>query len=717
MSATTVNSAPVTGDARAKTLPGLHPNHYRELQASGLTDETIQSAGIYSEARYDALSQILNRRRWPKRCAPAWVIPFRTPDGRETGYARVKPDNPRQSGDKPVKYESPRDRTNEVYFPPGMNGATENPVVELLITEGEKKALAAKQFGFPSVGLVGVFGWKDGRSEALLPALERIAWNGRLVYIVFDSDAADKPEIQGAETRLAALLANKGAKVLVARLPNGPPSEDGKPTKMGLDDYLVARGAVELRKLLAAAEEPAKPDALSIRRKASDADPATVAERILKAETVDELPRLRFWKGSFWFWKAGGYRARSNAEVRAGVVRNMNASYKGVTGTVVSNVIEQLRAQAMLSYEIEPPAWIGKPPRHWKPSDILATETGLVDLPTLVAGGDYLLPPTPRYFCPVALDYGFALDAPKPMEWLAFLDSLWPDDPESIETLQDWMGYCLTPDTTHQKILMLIGPKRSGKGAIARVLRALIGTANTCGPTLASLATHFGLWPLVGKTLAVISDARLGGRTDSFVVVERLLSISGEDALTIDRKMLEPITTTLLTRLMLLSNELPRLIDQSGAVSSRMVLLSLSRSFYGQEDRGLTARLLTELPGILLWAVAGWQRLQERGHFLQPASGEELIGELNNLTSPVGQFVRECCEVGPACNILSDDLYKAYTDWAEKHGRKYVEDDAGFGRALRAVVPMLQKARQRVSGDRAYVYGGVALKTDSSNGW
>ena len=38
------------------------------------------------------------------------------------------------------------------------------------------------------------------------------------------------------------------------------------------------------------------------------------------------------------------------------------------------------------------------------------------------------------------------------------------------------------------------------------------------GPTLARLATNFGLAPLLGKPLAVVSDARLGGaaRTQSW---------------------------------------------------------------------------------------------------------------------------------------------------------------------------------------------------------
>src|SRR5262249_61592822 len=128
----------------------------------------------------------------------------------------------------------------------------------------------------------------------------------------------------------------------------------------------------------------------------------------------------------------------------------------------------------------------------------------------------------------------------------------------AIATLQEWFGYCLLPDTSQQKILLAVGPKRSGKGTIARVLRGLVGIENTAGPTLAGLGTNFGLWPLLGKTLAIISDARLSGRTDAAVVTERLLSISGEDAQTIDRKNRSHVTCHLPTPFVILTNQLPQ---------------------------------------------------------------------------------------------------------------------------------------------------------------
>ena len=98
----------------------------------------------------------------------------------------------------------------------------------------------------------------------------------------------------------------------------------------------------------------------------------------------------------------------------------------------------------------------------------------------------------------------------------------------------------------------------------------------------------------------------------------------------------------------ILTNELPKLGDASGAIASRFIVLRLIQSFYGQEDLSLTRKLLEEAPGILLWAIAGRDRLAARGYFVQPASAKQAVEELSDLASPVGAFVRERCMVGPA---------------------------------------------------------------------
>src|SRR5262249_41615717 len=128
-----------------------------------------------------------------------------------------------------------------------------------------------------------------------------------------------------------------------------------------------------------------------------------------------------------------------------------------------------------------------------------------------------------------------------------------------------------------------------------------------------------------------------------------------------------------------------------------------------QEDHGLTDRLLAEMPGILLWAIAGWQRLQERGRFRQPQSGEELLAELEELSSPVAAFVRECCCVAPSLTVSVEEIYGRWKEWCTQQGRDKPGTAAVFGRDLLAVVPTVQKIRPRQGEERYRAYQGIGL--------
>lgn len=371
--------------------------------------------------------------------------------------------------------------------------------------------------------------------------------------------------------------------------------------------------------------------------------------------------------------------------------------------TTVKAALDTIKTHVHLPVTVTPPLWLDGGADRPDPREMLAFKSGSLHIPA-----DEFYSPTPALFTTSALEFDYDANAPAPARWRRFIDELWGEDPESIELLQDFFGYALTPDTVQEKILLVVGPRRSGKGTIGRVLTQLIGASNVVGPTTSSLAGPFGLQPLIGKSLAIVSDARFAG--DSIpIVVERLLAISGEDAVTVDRKYLGSVTMKLPTRFVFLTNELPRLSETSGALAGRFIALRLTRSWYGQEDTRLTDDLLTELPGILLWALDGWRRLRQRGRFIQPASVQDAIRDLEDLASPVGAFVRECCVVGPGQRAWVDDLYAAWGRWCSQDGRTIVTVKQTFGRDLRAAVPGIV-CRQNRPADRRF-YEGIGLQT------
>jgi putative DNA primase/helicase len=244
------------------------------------------------------------------------------------------------------------------------------------------------------------------------------------------------------------------------------------------------------------------------------------------------------------------------------------------------------------------------------------------------------------------------------------------------------------------------------------VLTALAGRDSVAYPTLASLQTNFGIAPLIGKTLAFITDARLGTRSDQAAITERLLSISGEDAQTIDRKHIDAWTGRLSVRFTILTNELPHIADASGALISRLIVLVLLNSFYGREDPGLTVRLLTESSDILNWALVGYRRLRQRGYFVQPASGREAIADLETLASPIKAFINDDCVVEPGQTVSVELLYQAWRLWCDKLGRKPGTKQI-FGRDLRAAIPGLKTTHPRDGDARERNYEGIGLRSNS----
>lgn len=193
----------------------------------------------------------------------ALQLPYFDFHGRPTKFYRLRylevPPGFAGTLKKPQRYVQAPGTLNECYFPPLLDKpwgrVLASPTEALLITEGELKAAAATRLGFPTIGLGGVDVWRSAKRKLpLLPQLEAINWKGRPVVVVFDSDSVANPDVLRAQRQLARALLERGAVPTVARLP----PEHGK----GLDDFLIARGAEGLEKVLKSAQAFEDSDAL-----------------------------------------------------------------------------------------------------------------------------------------------------------------------------------------------------------------------------------------------------------------------------------------------------------------------------------------------------------------------------------------------------------------------------------------------------------------------
>ena len=447
-------------------------------------------------------------------------------------------------------------------------------------------------------------------------------------------------------------------------------------------------------------------------------NPLAVARRLLPDwQTEDGHLVVRRWRGSWMRWTGTCWRELDEAQMRARMYERLEYAVYSAPGKdgqpeqrdwaptkqKISNLLDALGAVTLLPTEADAPAWIDQGADEQDRSPIVACTNGLLRIRDRA-----LLPHSPAFFNLVSVPYAYDPEATAPT-WERFLTQVWPHDPEAVNALQEWFGYVLSGRTDQQKILLIKGPSRSGKGTIARVLKELVGRENLAGPTLAGLGSNFGLSSLLGKPLAVISDARLSGK-DGGQVVERLLTISGEDTIDIDRKFRDPWTGKLPTRLMILTNELPNFGDSSGVIARRFVVLNMTVSWLGREDTALTDRLATEMPGILNWALEGLARLERTGRITEPASSRESVVIMQDTASPTSAFVRECCTIGPDCAVPVDTLWAIWREWAEDNGVRAVGTKQMFGRNLQSVVPQLHRARPRDQyGRQVPTYTGITL--------
>jgi hypothetical protein len=261
----------------------MDPDILADLATSGLIPEDInaQAAGPPELAAVKVSSS--NAR--------GYKIPYYTLEGQPLPFYRVK------LFDQHPKYKQPRNSENYVYYPPDLLGAlgemmvARDPPYFLLLTEGEKKAAAAVKVGIPAIAFSGVDSWRTktftvpdeskmetsifGKTKQVrirLPStdidfvenltlaqgmkelIDLLIRRDLNAIIVYDTDATTdkggvKSQVQRAAATLGYELRFRGVPFTHIRqliLPN-----DGiKLEKVGLDDFLVAKGKDTLQKLI-----------------------------------------------------------------------------------------------------------------------------------------------------------------------------------------------------------------------------------------------------------------------------------------------------------------------------------------------------------------------------------------------------------------------------------------------------------------------------------
>jgi P4 family phage/plasmid primase-like protien len=237
-------------------------------------------------------------------------------------------------------------------------------------------------------------------------------------------------------------------------------------------------------------------------------------------------------------------------------------------------------------------------------------------------------------------------------------------DLAAVGFFQEFAGYCLTTDTSHEIALWLTGKHGGGRSTILAGLDAMLGPRAGVLSLSDIERSNFALTNLPGKTLVTATEQpgtfmRGGGILNAI--------ISGEP-IQVDVKFKDPMTIIPRCKIAWAMNEVPRVGNPDDGLYRRVKILSIPEIPEKQRDPQVKEGVKAAGAAILNWALDGLERLRARGYFEVPEKVSDATEEFKQDNDVTGLFVDEMCIKSPEFWEGSSNLYTRYSEWAKDHG-------------------------------------------------
>jgi putative DNA primase/helicase len=251
--------------------------------------------------------------------------------------------------------------------------------------------------------------------------------------------------------------------------------------------------------------------------------------------------------------------------------------------------------------------------------------------------------------------------------------------------------------------LLLVGSGANGKSTFLNTVRELLGQENTESKPLHKFGGRWATADLQGKIANIVDDLSEGSLSQSGVAVFKRLV--GDDTVTAERKREDPFTFKPDAKHLYACNKVPdvsKLVtDTDTAFWRRWIIVEFPEYFPPQSrDPTLEDRLTTDesLSGILNWAIDGYTRLMNQGHFTNiETTADEMRRLWQSWGESVDEFIIECLTPDPdAENISTTAVNETYEQWCRREGKhaephrstitrkiKNASDDFGYSQSVR----------------------------------
>lgn len=616
----------------------LAQNHIDELKLTSAIGSDVIKARGYRTVTDRAVLAALGFAG-SQQLVPALLVPYFDIYG-QNGVYQAKPQNPRadKKTGRPVKYESIANQPPVIdYNPIQPREWLQDKTKRLWIVEGAKKAdshitkLREAGVDEPVLCIIGVWNW--GKDDKLDPAFNDIAITGREIVVVPDGDIWSNENIKLACARLKGKLGQKrAASVVITGLP-----ENGKD---GLDDLYAAGFTLqELLTLVKTQQQPAIQAAII-----DSGNKPTISK--LGARFAKQHPDFCFGLGD-WRQRKNGYWPVVDEESINSLIHDFLLSVEPEGITYNSYNIREIQHYLKNERFVPAQKWDMHP-------HLIPLKNGLFDLKT-----GRLIPHNDSLYFSAGLDFDYDRQATCPL-WLNYLDTLRRPAGE-VEFLQEFVGYCLTADTSHELTIWLAGMRGAGKSTFVETVGKMLG-AMAGSLSLKDIAeSRFGLYALVGKRLVFSSENPSVYIKD----IELLNRIVSGETMRVEDKFLRGFDYNPFAKVLFAMNKTPQVYQPESGFWRRVKIIKFDRPV-ANADVTLKEKLLTELPGIFNWAIGGYKRLRQRGRFEIPDSVTSATDDFELKNDILGRFVAECCAEGDF--IKRKKFYEAFRLWCTQAG-------------------------------------------------
>jgi P4 family phage/plasmid primase-like protien len=594
------------------------------------------------------------------------------------------------------KYLSPPGRKNMIYFVPGASQdlvkAVATPVI---VTEGEFKTLALWRLAnyespvprFLPLGLGGVWNWRgtigkttgpkgDRRNvKGVIPDLDLVVWEGRRVIIAFDADAEKNEQVEIARNLFERELRMRGAEVAMLTWDVA----QGK----GIDDLLANVGPEKVLELIEVADfgKEESEDNISVHQ---------IAEAITAHHRF-----ARDAGGRLYVFRSGSYRTDGASFIRQQVKQILDRLRMASkwTSHKAEEVVRYIEIDAIEMWE--------------RPKlDVVNVLNGLLDV-----NARTLSPHSPDFLSAVQLPVKFDPGARCP-GWERFVGEVFPCDSEAIAW--EILAWLMTPDTSIQKAILLMGDGANGKSTYLRAVLAFLGKHNTTAVSLHKLENdRFSAARLIGKLANICPDLPGTDLISSSV----FKAITGGDPLMAEHKFRDSFEFVPFARLLFSANHPPKSQDASPAFFRRWLVVPFERTFGdGAPDTMQSDKLdavlsdPAELSGVLNKMLEALAAIRTRG-LTESDSTNRATDEFRQATDPIAVWLDRKTVLHPDAVTPQDQLHREYCRNCADAGRPAISKTA-FGRAMKKLRPTVMDYQRTVNRVVSWCYIGISLIAD-----